>query len=400
MLQVNKLIQTGASSRHRRLPFRPTLLALLLCGAASAVQADPLPDPPRYALTVVGGAGSVAYDVNIAGDVVGDVTVGGGNRGFLYAGGALVDIGTGTGTGTWSSARHVNDVGQVVGTVGDDSGSAGFLYSGGSLGVLDGSRSAYGINNSGTITGVFGVVGSDGFAYSHAYSYAGGVYTDAGTLIEEAGSYGYAINNSGAITGAAEWARGANWPTNVILYQDGVLSDLGAFAGPWAYGYSINDLGHVVGSGTIENIGGDLYPRRALLYADGIMHNLGSLMADAYSTAYDINNLGQVVGVADTAGGMHGFLYEDGAMVDLNTLIDPASGWTIRDAQAINDIQQIAGTACQGELCYAVRLDLVSQVPEPANWAMCGIGFSVLALAARRRRRPGEESAYPCRQQG
>lgn len=369
MLNVNKLV-------------RLRILPLVLCGAASVARAAPPPEPPRYALTVVGVAGSVAYDVNLHGDVVGESVAGGAGSAFLFSGGTLTDLGTGG--ATYSSARHLNDVGQVVGTLWDASaGSSGFVYGAGGLSRLEGSGSAFGINNSGTITGVFGVVGSDGFAYSHAYSYAGGVFTDAGTLIEDGGSYGYAINNAGAITGAAEWARGGNWPTNVILYQDGVLSDLGAFAGPWSYGYSINDLGHVVGSGTIENIGGDLYPRRALLVADGVLHNLGSLAPDAYSSAFDINNLGQVVGAADTAGGQHGFLYEDGAMVDLNALIDPASGWTIRDAQAINDVQQIAGTACQGALCYAVRLDLVSQVPEPAGWALCLAGIG-LALATRR----------------
>ncbi len=361
------------------------LLPVLLLGAMAAARANPIPDPPRYALTVVGGAGSAAYDVNIHGDVAGQLAAGETTHAFVYAGGTLVDLDTGEGAA--SSARHLNDHGQVVGTVWREGSASGFLYGGGSLSRLEGSFSAYGINNAGTITGAFGVTGTDGFAYSHAYSYTAGVYTDAGTLIEDAGSYGFAINGAGAITGAAEWARGANWPTNVILYQDGVLRDLGAFGGPWAYGYSINDLGHIVGSGTISHDSGDLYPRRALLYADGILQNLGSLAADADSMAYDINNLGQVVGAAETASGMHGFLYEDGAMVDLNTLIDPAAGWTIRDAQAINDVEQIAGTACKGALCYAVRLDLVSQVPEPDGWAMAGIGLGIVAVARRRQGR-------------
>jgi probable HAF family extracellular repeat protein len=363
--------------------FAKTVIALvMLLAAAAATHAGAIPDPPRYALTVVGGPGSLAYDVNLRGDVVGRLAVGGTDHAFLYAGGVLADLGTGGADA--AAARHVNDSGQVVGTLSDAGGGSGFLYSGGSLARLEGSFSAYGINNSGTITGVFGVTGSDGFAYPHAYRYAAGVYTDVGTLIDEGGSYGYAINDGGAIAGAAEWAVGTNRPTDVILYQDGVLRDLGAFAGPWSYGYSINDLGHIVGSGTIEAIGGDLYPRRALLYADGVLQNLGSLAPDAYSTAFDINNLGQVVGAADTADGLHGFLYEDGTMLDLNTLIDPASGWTVRDAQAINDLAQIAGTACRGEICQAVRLDLVPQVPEPAGWAMYGIGAGLL-LAARRR---------------
>jgi probable HAF family extracellular repeat protein len=364
---------------------QPLFWVLLLLGAAPAALAGPGAAAPYYAVTVIGGAGSAAYDVNLRGDVVGGLAAGDTTHAFLYSGSTLSDLGTGGGTG--SLARHVNDSGQVVGSMwGLDSGS-GFLYSGGTLGALAGSTSAYGINNSGTITGVFGVVGTDGFAYSHAYSYTAGVYTDAGTLIEDAGSYGMAINSSGAIAGYAEWARGANWPTNLVVYKDGVLSDLGAFEGPWAYGYSINDAGRIVGAGTIGFSGADLYPRRALLYAGGALQNLGSLMQDGDSFAYDINNLDEIVGAAATATGLHGFLYANGAMVDLNTLIDPASGWTITDAQAINDVHQVAGTACKGDLCYAVRLDLVPAVPEPAGWAMAGAGFGILALARRRRGR-------------
>jgi probable HAF family extracellular repeat protein len=388
VLQVNKPMQPAQPLPARpRPPVLPVAAFVAFAGWASVAGAEPLSSPssalPRYALTVVGDAGSIAYDVNVHDDVVGQMAVGDATHAFLYSGSTLNDLGTGGGTG--AAARHINDGGQVVGSMWSGYGTSGFLYSGVSLNALQGSTNAYGINNSGTITGVFGVVGSDGFAYSHAYSYAGGVYMDAGTLIEDAGSYGYAINNAGAIAGWAEWARGANWPTNVIVYQDGVLHDLGAFEGPWAYGYSINDLGQVVGEGTIGSSGADLYPRRALLYSDGALHNLGSLVQDGYSTAYDINNLGQIVGAADAAGGLHGFLYQDGAMIDLNTLIDPGTGWTIRDAQAINDAHQIAATACRGEVCNAVRLDLVPQVPEPAGWAMSVAGIGL--MAARRRRR-------------
>jgi hypothetical protein len=76
-------------------------------------------------------------------------------------------------------------------------------------------------------------------------------------------------------------------------------------------------------------------------------------------------------------------------MVDLNSLIDPASGWVITDAEGINGAQQIAATACRGGAigeCYAVRLDLVSAVPEPGSWAMLAFGLGAIGL--RRARRP------------
>ena len=378
--------QPPRASRTAR-SFPALLLLLLLLAAASCAHAQALPAAPRYAVTVIGGAGSAAYDVNIHGDVAGEFAVGDTGHAFLYAGGALNDLGTGG--GTYASARHLNDGGEVVGTLRNGDAFSGFMYSGGQLQTMAGTTSANGINNSGTVTGVFGVVGSDGFAYSHAYSYAAGVYTDVGTLAPDTGSYGYAINNAGVIAGSAELASGLERPSSVIRYQNGVLSDLGGFVGPFAYGYSINDAGDIVGQGTLGPTDGELYPHRALLYAGGTLRQLGSLIPDGESAAYDINNLGQIVGTAAAADGARGFLVVDGALVDLNTLIDPASGWIVRDAQAINDVQQIAGTACKGDLCYAVRLDLAPPVPEPAGWAMALAGIGIVGMRQRRYRRRG-----------
>jgi probable HAF family extracellular repeat protein len=126
------------------------------------------------------------------------------------------------------------------------------------------------------------------------------------------------------------------------------------------------------------------------------MNIIGGLFTDGVSIASDINNLGQVVGSARGPDGIgHAFLYEAGGLVDLNMLIDPASGWTITDASTINDVQQIAAQACRAGVCQAVRLDLVSAVPEPSMFALLAGGLA-LGLARGRggvtrpvRRRPG-----------
>jgi probable HAF family extracellular repeat protein len=74
-------------------------------------------------------------------------------------------------------------------------------------------------------------------------------------------------------------------------------------------------------------------------------------MAVYGSGAWDINNSGQVVGVSASQireEAPHGFLYDASAatpkMIDLNTLIPADSGWTIRDATAINSKGKIAAT--------------------------------------------------------
>ncbi len=48
------------------------------------------------------------------------------------------------------------------------------------------------------------------------------------------------------------------------------------------------------------------------------------------SCAEDINDNGQAVGAAqEPTGATHAFLYDGKTMIDLNALIDPASGWTL-----------------------------------------------------------------------
>lgn len=163
-------------------------------------------------------------------------------------------------------------------------------------------------------------------------------------------------------------------------YCDGALTDLGTFGGRYSTVYGINDRGDVVGVAATEEFRVD----HAFLYMHGASVDFGVLGNDpfAYSDFSEINNLGQVVG--DSAGA--GFLYEQGAVVGLNPLIDPTAGCNIIDDAAINDAQQIAGAACIAGVCYAVRLDLVAAVSEPATAPMLAAGPGLLGLAGWCRR--------------
>ena len=84
------------------------ILSAALALPGTAALADPL-----YAVTLLGGTGSSASDINRWGDVVGNITSGGVTHGFVNAGGTYTDLGTLGGTNT--NANAINDYGQIVG---------------------------------------------------------------------------------------------------------------------------------------------------------------------------------------------------------------------------------------------------------------------------------------------
>jgi probable HAF family extracellular repeat protein len=378
----------------RRTRYLQSLFAAAALAAPLLAAAD-----PRYAVTAIAGADSVARDINNLGQVVGAVYTGGVYRGYVYGDGGLADIGTLGGAGSWANA--INDLGQIVGNAqAADGASYGFLYSGGTMSALTGGTymQANGINNGGTIVGSMFVTTPDD-TYMHAYTLSGATLTDLGTLPYGDGSRAYAINAHGDVVGAAaNMFNGApNRPEDPFIYHDGVMTGLGNLGGPWSGATSINDRGEVVGFLGLNALPGDpaeLYPTTAFLYANGAMNVIGGVAPPWSSLASDINNAGQVVGsFRFTPGQDHGFLYENGEMIDLNTLIDPASGWVITGGAAINDLQQIAAQACRAGVCQAVRLDLVPAVPEPPVFALMAAGLALglargrgFRLPVRRRR--------------
>ena len=122
---------------------------------------------------------------------------------------------------------------------------------------------------------------------------------------------------------------------HAVLWQSGTVTDLGI--GGLARG--INDSGEIVGTFYSEGKG------HAFLYREGEVTNLG--ISGWFETgAYGINNRGQVVGyyTPSIVTNTRAFLWEDGELVDVDTLSSPLFGWQFYDARDINDTGQIVGT--------------------------------------------------------
>jgi probable HAF family extracellular repeat protein len=119
----------------------------------------------------------------------------------------------------------------------------------------------------------------------------------------------------------------------------------------------------------------------------GPLMDLGTL-GGAYSVAYAVNDFGQVVGLATTAGGgERAFLYSGGQMLDLNSLIAPGSGFTFGIPHGISDTGYIIGSGPGFEnFSHAF---LLIPVPEPCGLVLLGTGaVALLGYTVRRRARP------------
>ncbi len=348
---------------------------------------------PRYSILDLGtldGGASYAAAINTSGQVAGQASIGSNaTHAFLFNGHATVDLGTLGGTS--SAATALNDIGQVVGysyTTGNST-YRGFISDGATMsevGTFGGQNSkAFGINNKGEVVG-YANIDSSSLA-THGFLYKNGLLTDLGTL-GGSGSTANAINDKSEIVGGADTAPYDL--TRAFSYKHGSMTEIaGLTSDTYCAGVAINSLGQIAGGCDTSGFGS-----HAFLYTGGTTYDLGALAYGATSFAAAINNHGDVVGFSQTETPdpdnpptpRAGFLYRNGQMFDLNSLIDATGEWHIEAAVGINDSGQIAANGCHPVLgCHALRLDLVSSVPEPSTAILCVTGLAILWAPSRRR---------------
>jgi len=238
-----------------------------------------------------------------------------------------------------------------------------FLYSNGAMkninsaSLFPSGTEAWGMNNAGQVVGT-GYLSSSEF---HAFLYSGGKMTDLGPP----GSYqasAAAINNSGQIVGSYYFTSGA---AGAFIYSNGKMTKLPVPGGSSAVSaFAVNDNGEIAGALYFSSGA----PAHAASYSNGVWTDLGAIAGAASSLAKGINIAGQVVGTAcftptqyhPFKPGKHvPFIYSNGGVVDLNTLIPSGGAFTLTDAVGVNDSGQILCNATNtGGNEHAVLLTL------------------------------------------
>jgi probable HAF family extracellular repeat protein len=155
------------------------------------------------------------------------------------------------------------------------------------------------------------------------------------------------LNNRGQIVGYS-LLTGDTFE-HAFLSQDGSIQDLGgSLGGDYTGADAVNDAGQVVGWAYLA---GNTLFHATLWTKVGEITDLGTVYTHGCAYASDVNKKGQVVGGSMSHSGClnggdstRAFLWEDGAIFDLNTLIPHGSALHLLNANTINDRGEIAGT--------------------------------------------------------
>jgi probable HAF family extracellular repeat protein len=157
-----------------------------------------------------------------------------------------------------------------------------------------------------------------------------------------------AINDRGqviGISGICDNAVGRFSARHAVLWEKGMVTNIGNLGGvAWHTPMAINDQGDVVGFSNPPGDADGRFIAHAFLWTGhGGIADLGTLPGDTTSQALGINTRRQVVGLSCGASGCRAFLWDDGVMTDLNTLVAPGFAGHLVFANDLNSAGVITG---------------------------------------------------------
>ena len=331
----------------------------------------------RYFITdlgTLGGTESFAYALNDSGQVVGTSRISGdvSTHSFLYTDGKMTDLyplnsqdiqtvgPTGiNNAGQIASGIIVNGV-YVPAILDSPTGNLTLLGSLGAVTDYGFSGVATSINNEGNATGYSYIDNLN----RHGFLYRNNVMTDIGSF----GGYssGWAINDENEIAGFASATY--NGVAHAFVYIDGVMTDLDPVTE--SYAKDVNNQGHAVG----QFLTADGTAFHAFLYSQGNFTDI-TPAGGPEAIANGVNNAAQVVGSASFANKVHAFFYDNGEIVDLNSVIPRDSGWELTLAVDLNNHGQITGYGSVNNKSRAYLLTPVISTEQCKDDAWMRFGF-------------------------
>ncbi len=279
-------------------------------------------------------------------------------------------------------ANNINDSGVIIGTADEDpllptdramlwqpDGSGNYTLTINDFGGVE--SYFYGINESNQIAG----------QHIYATNKVNAIYWENGTKTDLPslggdGNSARGINDLAQIVGYVD-ADGADNLTNTYnaaywekdANNNWVLNNLGNFGGTQSYARSINNDGQIVGQ-IVTGIDPLTLTSNPYIYENGVKTNLGSL-GGTRGDALEVNSVGQVVGNSylDAANLIqHAYLWEDGQMLDLNSIARGLDGWVLNSAVSINDRGDIVVRATNPNFSYVNSSGLV--VPQTRSFVL------------------------------
>jgi probable HAF family extracellular repeat protein len=380
----------------------PALVVIALMGLPTLAEAQKVSAPlPHYTvmnLGTLGGSQSNGYaGVTNNGWVAGDSFLGRVGRepadatehAFVWRDGVMTDLGTLGGLNSGAAYPIKDNHGLIVGQAqgfqvdpkGESWGQAygciiqgtpaacdgwenvqlGYLWQNGVMTELPpiggNNSSAFGVNNRGQVVGLAETATPDSSCVlpqvldykAVVYGPKRGEVHELPTFPGDAVAGATAINDNGDVVGFSGSCVVPTFPSGVhaVLWRNGSVFDLGGLGGVLNNAANaINNAGQIAGQ---SDLPGDTITHAALWQTGTRPTDVGTLPGgegDVFIVANDINARGQVVGAScDASFNCRAWLWDNGVIIDLNSLIPPGSPLYLTWGGGINDLGEIAGSA-------------------------------------------------------